>query len=69
MRTHLPRFDEMTVNDIQELLDLLREARSDWIKDTRSDGDQYGCRTVPAGAAIRAFGKRIDETLERFNRG
>lgn len=57
------------MNDVQELLDILREARSDWIKDWRSDGDQYGSWDVPAGAAIRAFGKRIDETLERFNRG
>lgn len=57
------------MNDIQELLDLLREVRSDWIKDRYGDGDQYGSWDVPAEAATRAFGKRIDETLERFNRG
>lgn len=50
------------------LLSLLREARREWIKDTRLEGDQYGMYEVPAVAAQRAFGARIDELLASMQR-
>lgn len=52
------------VNKIEQLADLLAEARRDWIADTRWEGDQYGGVTVPNGEALIAFGKRIDDALK-----
>jgi len=47
----------------ESLADLLREARRDWIRDTEWVGDQYGGVEQPTGAALRAFGARIDAAL------
>jgi len=48
---------------IENPVDLLREARRDWIKDTEWVGDQYGGVLQPTGEALRAFGARIDAAL------